>query len=118
MLEEETNYKWNGKIALASASDYLDAHSNQSMCGTDKTNYENYETCRNLDWMYIPGEWFWLVSPYAGSDYADSEFIVYAGGYLGSNSAGISSGVRPAFYLSSDISLSGSGTSSDPYRIN
>ena len=117
MLEEETNYKWNGKIALASASDYLNANSNQSMCGTAKTNYENYETCRNLDWMYIPGEWFWLVSPLARSGDAGVEFSVSSGGNLNYSDASNSNGVRPALYLSSDITLTGEGTESNPYTI-
>ena len=117
ILEEETNYKWNGKIALASASDYLNASSNQSMCNSRMLQYINLDTCVTTNWMYKPGEWFWLVSPDASSDNAGGEFVVRNVGDLGTYGAYFSGGVRPALYLSSDISLSGSGTFSDPYRI-
>ena len=50
-IKEEKAYQWNGKVGLISHSDYIRANSNQSMCGTAKINYENYKTCRDLDWM-------------------------------------------------------------------
>ena len=118
MLEEEKSYKWNGKVALASASDYLDANSNQSMCNSGMLQSTNLETCVTTNWMYIPGTWWWLVSPYARSDRADYEFYVNTDGSLNSNYARNSSGVRPAVFLSSSLSFSGSGSQSDPYRIN
>ena len=115
-ISGEKVYQWNGKIGLISHSDYIRANSNQSLCGTDKTNYENYGTCRDLDWMYIPGEWWWSLSPDADS--SNDVFGVDADGYLYGANADNSLGVRPALYLSSDITLSGSGTAGDPYRIN
>ena len=119
-LKEQINgekaYQWNGKVGLISHSDYIRANSNQSMCGTDKINYENYETCRDLDWMYISGEYWWLVSPDADNTF--DVFYVHRDGGVSRDNAHHSDGVRPAVYLSSDITLSGSGTSSDPYRIN
>ena len=118
MLEEEKSYKWNGKVALASASDYLDANSNQIMCNSGMLQSTNLETCVTTNWMYIPGTWWWLVSPTATSDVADNEFLVHTDGYLGNNDARYSRGVRPAVFLSSSLSFSGSGSQSDPYRIN
>ena len=112
-INGEKAYQWNGKVGLISHSG---ANSNQSMCGTAKINNENYETCRDLDWMYISGEWWWSLSPYAV--YAYNVFGVYGDGGVYYSSANNSIGVRPAIYLSSDISLSGNGTLSDPYRIN
>ncbi len=117
-LEEEKSYKWNGKVALASASDYLDANSNQSLCNSVMLQSTNLETCVTTNWMYIPGTWWWLVSPYAYSDYASHEFNVNADGILGAFNARLSGSVRPAIFLSSSLSFSGSGTQSDPYRIN
>ena len=85
-------------------------------CGTDKTNYENYETCRNTDWMYISGSYWWTISPYAGS--SDQVWRVRDDGGLYIRSAANSDyAPRPAAYLKSDITLSGSGTSLDPYKI-
>ena len=117
MLEEEKSYKWNGKVALASASDYLDANSNQIMCNSGMLQSTNLETCVTTNWMYIPGTWWWLVSPGAYSDDAYNEFL----SSLTASSAQherYSRGVRPAVFLSSSLSFSGSGSQSDPYRIN
>ena len=118
MLEEEKSYKWNGKVALASASDYLDASSNQSMCNSRRLQSINLETCVTTNWMYIPETWWWLVSPDADSDFADIGFTVGPDGRFYGNFARRSYGVRPAVYLSSSLSFSGSGSQSDPYRIN
>ena len=114
-IEGEKAYKWNGKVGLISHSDYINANSNQELCGTDKINYENYETCRNDDWMYISGTWWWTLSPNAGG--SNGVWSVRADGYLDHSDARFSFGVRPAVYLTSSLSLSGSGTQSDPYRI-
>ena len=118
-LKEQINgekaYQWNGKVGLISHSDYIRANSNQSMCGTHRINHTNYETCRDLDWMYISGEWWWSLSPDAGS--ANYVFSVFTIGYVNYVSATSSKGVRPALYLSSDISLSGLGTKENPFTI-
>lgn len=116
-IEGEKAYKWNGKVGLISHSDYINANSNQELCGTDKINYE---ICRNNDWMYISGSYWWTLSPRA-----DYSYIVwnvnYGGtlhdGNLTDNYANFSNGVRPAVYLTSNLSLSGSGTESDPFII-
>ena len=118
MLDEETKFKWNGNVALASATDYLNANSNQAMCNSDMLNYTNLETCVTTNWMFSDGVWWWLVSPNAHSGNADYEFRVNYDGNLNYSSANASSGVRPAVYLSSSISLTGEGTQSNPYIIN
>ena len=113
MLKEETNYKWNGKIALASASDYLNANSNQSMCNSGMLQSTNLNICATTNWMSKLDEQWWLVSP--NNSYG---FIIHRDGDLINDPTSFPLGVRPTLYLSSDISLSGSGTFSDPYRIN
>lgn len=118
MLTEEATFKWNGNVALASATDYLDANSNQTMCNSGMLQSTNLETCVTTNWMYIPGTYWWLVSPNAHSDVASIEFGVLGDGSLGSGHARASFGVRPAVYLTSSISLSGEGTQSNPYTIN
>ena len=116
-IEGEKAYKWNGKVGLISHSDYINANSNQELCGTDKINYE---ICRNNDWMYISGSYWWTLSPRA--DYSYIVWNVTNGGTLHDgnltdNYANFSNGVRPAVYLTSNLSLSGSGTESDPFII-
>ena len=115
-IASENNYKWNGSIGLISVSDYLKANSDMETCGTASTNNSAYTTCRNTNWMYISGTYWWTLSPDA--DYSSTVWNVNVGGYLKySYNVNNSYGVRPAVYLTSSLSLSGSGTQSDPYRI-
>ena len=116
-IASENNYKWNGSIGLISVSDYLKANSDMETCGTASTNNSASTTCRNTNWMYISGTSWWSLSPYAFSDFADAVFFVSTDGTLYYRLARYSDGVRPAVYLTSSLSLSGSGSQSDPYRI-
>ena len=115
-IASEQGTTWNGNIGLIAHSDYLRANSDMANCGTDKTNYENYETCRNTDWMYISRSDWWTISPTAG--YSNRVWDVFDAGFLSSATANSSGNApRPAAYLKSDITLSGSGTLEDPYKI-
>lgn len=113
-IEGEKAYKWNGKVGLISESDYINANSDMNTCGTLSKYNSKYKTCRNTNWMYISGTW-WSLSPDA--DYSYYVWRVYDVGYLDNNIAYNSHGVRPAVHLTSSLSLSGSGTQSDPYVI-
>ena len=115
-VAEEAAYKWNGKVALLSSSDVHLSVSNEELCGTDNKYHDSLETCASNNYLVIPGTSWWLVSPnyYGSSDV----FVVGGGGGIEyGGGAYISHGVRPAVYLTSSLSLSGSGTQSDPYRI-
>ena len=115
-VAEEAAYKWNGKVALLSASDVHLSVSNEELCGTNNKYYDNLETCASNNYLVIPGTSWWLVSP--DFNYSYYVNVVGSGGYLGNDDrASRSYGVRPAVYLTSSLSLSGSGTQSDPYRI-
>ena len=114
-IASEQGTTWNGNIGLISHSDYLRANSDMANCGTDKTNYENYETCRNTNWMYISGSYWWTISPVADS--SDYVWTVRGGGRLLDNASSSVYAPRPAAYLKSDITLSGSGTLDDPFTI-
>ena len=115
-IASEQGTTWSGNIGLIAHSDYLRANSDMVNCGTHETTNTNYQTCRNTDWMYISGSYWWTISPYA-----DASFLVWnvrVDGVLNdvfANNSGIAP--RPAAYLKSDITLSGSGTSLDPYKI-
>ena len=113
-IEGEKAYKWNGKVGLISESDYINANSDMNTCGTLSKYNSKYKTCRNTNWMYISGTW-WSLSPDA--DYSYYVWRVYDVGYLDNNIAYNSHGVRPAVYLTSSLSLSGSGTQSNPFTI-
>ena len=114
-IEGEKAYKWNGNVGLISESDYINANSDMNMCGTHSKNYNNFTTCRNTNWMYISGAYWWTLSPSA----YDSNYVwdVTSVGGLGSGDSYVSCRVRPALYLTSSFSLSGSGTESNPFVI-
>ena len=77
--------------------------------GTANTNYYLYN-----------GQHYWTMSPYRfyASDGGNLEFIVANDGSLISNYEQTTSGIRPVINLRADITLSGSGTSTDPYTIS
>ena len=115
-VAEEAAYKWNGKVALLSSSDALLANSNTVQCGSVADNYSNLETCKTTNYLIPSSGYYWLVSPSAHR--SSGVYGVGSGGDFSSgSSASISRGARPAVYLTSSLSLSGSGTESDPYRI-
>ena len=119
-IASENNYKWNGSIGLISVSDYLKANSDMETCGTvsknnSASNNFTYTICRNTNWMYISRPYWWTLSPTA--NYSRLVWRVNDGGPLSNDTAHDSNGVRPAVYLTSNLSLSGSGTESDPFII-
>ena len=115
-VAEEAAYKWNGKVALLSSSDVHLSVSNEELCGTDNKYHVNLETCASNNYLVIPSTSWWLVSPHYNYSYLVGVVRDYGKINAGS-SAHLSEGVRPAVYLTSSLSLSGSGTQSDPYRI-
>ena len=120
-INNENGTKWNGKVALATVSEYIRSNSNKSRCGSISLNNNdynsNYKSCKNTTWMYNV-EYWWTLSPNAGG--SNRSFYVYAGSYISyGNGVNIDShAVRPVVYLSSEVTLTGSGTQSDPYVVN
>ncbi len=122
-VKEESAYKWKGKIALMNATDYVKASSN-SACTSVKDYNEDYfggsPSCYNNsvthNFLYS-NDWPWMVSP--GTDsFAYYVFQVSREGYLHGNAAFNASEVRPAFYLSSETTLNGEGTETNPYIVS
>ena len=116
-INDENGTKWNGKVALVTMSEYLRSNNNKSSCGTFSLYNSNYSSCRNTNWMYINDSW-WTLSPDADS--AGNDVFVVGYGDFGSGIGGagrMNDAVRPVVYLSSEVTLSGSGTQSDPYQI-
>ena len=119
-ITNENGTKWNGKVALATVSEYIRSNSNKSRCGSISLNNNdynsNYKSCKNTTWMYNV-EYWWTLSPNAGG--SNRSFYVYAGSYISyGNGVNIDShAVRPVVYLSSEVTLTGSGTQSDPYVV-
>ena len=116
-VNDENSAKWNGKVALATISEYIRSNSNKSKCGSFSLNNDNCSSCVNTGWMDTTTvSYWWTLSPYAGS--SSTSFRVSLFGTVGVNYGSPSYAVRPAVYLSPDVTLTGSGTQSDPYVLS
>ena len=118
-VNSEGDIRWTGKVGLATVSEYLRSSSNVGMCRTFALNNDSIgTTCANSSWMVNSSyNYWWTLSSYAGN--SNSVFYVHSGGKLSDNRADNTYGaVLPVVYLSSSVTLSGSGTSSDPYQIS
>ena len=117
-INNENGTKWNGKIALVTLSEYIRVNSNQNDCGTLEKLLYNYGSCRHDNWIsksffnYIS---VWTLTPEADNDSAVYAVVQY--GNLSTYGGYGSHEVRPVLYLSSDVTLTGSGTQSDPYVV-
>jgi len=115
-IQSENGTTWNGNIGLMSVSDYLRANTNTDQCGNLSLNNSNGNTCKTTNYIVQTSDYVWTISPYASN--AGNVFFVISNGAVSGNFAGSSSdGVLPVLYLKSDITLSGSGTETDPYTI-
>ena len=102
---------YSAKIGLMYVSDYGFAADQSAWTIT----MDSYGNTTNINWMYI-GDYEWTIS--RNSDSPSGVFCVNGGEvmYLGHI---FSSAVRPSFNLESTVAyVSGSGTQSDPIRIN
>ena len=123
----ENEITWMGKVGLITASEYLRANTNKEQCETISLNNENGSTCLTTNWLYgkIPSyKYLWTLSPTSkGGEFGSTGVygIYNSSAYLGelqSPSARITNAVFPVLYLTSDITLSGTGTSDDPYVLS
>ena len=108
--------RWNGNIGLISVSDYLRANANMEQCGILKLIGDNMETCKTTNYIMPSLINMWFISPEA--DNVNSGFILNNVGNISTAAMVSGGGIHPALYLKSDITLSGSGTSDNPYTIN
>ena len=99
-----TNDLYTTKIGLITADEVMYA----GAAGTT-TNYGYY--------LYT-GNYYWSMSPYYYSRYVWVLYVESRGFlYYGSDVTGVY-GVRPVINLKADITITGSGTISDPYVVN
>ena len=120
-INDENATKWNGKIALPTASEIIRTNSNQTGCGTIKKLIDNYNSansnkCNSTIWANITG---WTLS--ANSNATDTVYLNFGGLIFFNTSVNdtIYGDVLPTVYLSSNIKITGgNGSSSNPYTIN
>ena len=108
----QTGYVESMKIGLMYVSDFGYAISNNYWT----TALYNYEDTVNNNWLYLNSDEWTISRNFDSSTYA---FGVYSS--RGPSRFGVRSmrSIRPVFYLNSNVAYSGgSGTSSDPIRIN
>ena len=104
---------YTDEIGLMYPSDYGYAASPDAWA-TNLGSYDDSTITAN-NWMYL-GLYEWMITPV--SSFNNLVFSVYYYGYLASAGAFLGFAARPVFYLNSNVELeSGSGTSSDPYRL-
>ena len=123
IADENGTQSQSASVGMITASEYLRANTNIEECENMSINNTNHSTCKTTNWMYniVPsGVSLWTISPNA----SDSFFAFFVdgrasyAGYVMDNNVGISSGVSPALYLSSDITLIGDGSQGNPYVIS
>ena len=113
----------NVSVGMITASEYLRANTNTEQCGNLSINNTNYTTCKTTNWMYsiVPSNgYLWTISP---SDSTSISVFSVGGGASGVgrlfiNYANYSNGVSPVLYLSSDITLTGDGSSANAFQIS
>ena len=105
---------YNAKIGLMYVSDYGYATSPDNW-NTNLRVY-NITTIRNSNWMYT-GESDWTIT--RDLDRGSYAFNVSEEGNVDRRDvSGNTYGVRPTFYLNTDVTfISGTGSATDPYRI-
>ena len=109
---------YDAKIGLMYVSDYYYSASPSAwtLVGYNSDYTKSYASAKGENWLY-GGGWDWTIS--RDSDYSYSAFNVGYGGYVSGYGVDNNRGVRPSFsLLSSTTYVSGSGSMSDPVRIN
>ena len=98
-----TNDLYTTKIGLITADEVAYAG------GTNSTNYGYY--------LYT-GNHYWTMSPHFFSATNARVFYVFSTGSFGTGSVDGTNGVRPVISLTTNNTITGSGTISDPYIVN
>ena len=109
---------YDAKIGLMYVSDYYYSASPSAwtLVGYNSDYTKSYASAKGENWLY-GGGWDWTISRY--SDVSNAAFGVDGYGSVGYNIVINVNGVRPSFsLLSSTTYVSGSGSMSDPVRIN
>lgn len=108
---------WNGNIGLISVSEYLKANSNTEQCGSIMQNNLGIETCKTTNWLFFPNLVWWTITAYQPGYDGYYVMPIRNGQFTDGISVGNLYSVRPSLYLSSDIKLTGEGTTDNPYKI-
>ena len=114
-IERENANTWLGEIGIIRYSEYVRADSN-NLCVTGTSQ----EECGETNWMFdifTPCESLWTISPSAISIEMVLALHFEEHFYRSYHDAYNVVSIFPMLYLTSKITLSGTGTQSDPYII-
>ena len=107
------------KIGLMYVTDYYYSASPSAwtLVGYNSSDAtKDYRAATSTNWLYL-GSYEWTIS--RNSDFTDFAFYVSSTGNVNSRSVTLSYAVRPSFNLESSVKyVSGSGSMSDPVRVN
>ena len=109
---------YDAKIGLMYVSDYYYGASPSAwtLMGYNSDATKDYRAATSTNWLYL-GSYEWTISRFSG--YAGSAFRVDSTGDVDYYVVTYSYGVRPSFNLESSVKyVSGSGSMSDPVRVN
>ena len=109
---------YDAKIGLMYVSDYYYSASPSAwtLVGYNSDYTKSYASAKGENWLY-GGGWDWTIS--RRSDNSSYAFSVRDDGFVSGYNVYVNNGVRPSFsLLSSTTYVSGSGSMSDPVRIN
>ena len=106
---------WTGKVGLMYPSDfgYTFAYGVNNTCYNDVYNCNS--STPSSSWLYNSSVNQWTLSPTSSS--VSFVFYFLSSGRINSTDASNTYGVRPVVYLKSNVNLTGTGTSGDPYVI-
>jgi len=109
---------YDAKIGLMYVSDYYYGASPGAwtLMGSNSDAMKDYRAATSTNWLYL-GSYEWTISRIFGN--TDSAFSVSSTGFVYIYHVASGRGVRPSFnLLSSTTYVSGSGSMSDPVRVN
>ena len=118
-INSENGTKWNGKVALPTASEYIRSNGNQNNCGNMEQIKDVSRGCKKTTWMFKNSDLeFWTLT--VSSSYNQFVYFIDMDGIL-DTFYGYSTfvNVRPVVYLSSKIKITGgTGTQNAPFTIS
>ena len=109
---------YDAKIGLMYVTDYYYSASPSAwtLVGYDSDATKDYRAAKTTNWLYL-GSYEWVIS--RNSDDTNFAFLVTSTGGVSNGDVSASFAVRPSFnLLSSTTYVSGSGSMSDPVRVN
>ena len=111
---------FTGSVGLMYPSDYGYAVLSSDCARTIMSyNYSEPAACHDNNWLYQGSStWQWLISPHSSN--ASFAFSVGTMGYMnnGDGIVTLSGFFSPVMALKADVTVTGSGTQSDPYVMN